>query len=87
LISAWTKHLEKPEDKERFKNEVLGSKMVLRRLQEILKEVESDLDNTELNTKVYDVPNWDYRQADINGSRRMLRTINKIINLDQQDKK
>ena len=87
MISAWTKHLEKPEEKDRFKNTVQSSKPVLDRLKDMLKEVESDLDSTELNTKVYDIPNWDYRQADINGFRRCLKTINKIITLDQQEKK
>jgi hypothetical protein len=86
MITAWTKHLKTEEEKERFKNSVLGSKTVLRRLQELLDEVEDDLDKTELNTKIYDIPNWDYRQADMNGFRRCLRTIRSIINLDQQEK-
>jgi len=83
MISAWTKHLKTEEEKERFKNSVLGSKLVLKRLQELLKEVEDDLDNVELNTKIYDLPNWDYRQADNNGFRRALKTINKILTIDQ----
>lgn len=83
MISAWTKHLKTEEEKVRFKSSVLGSKIVLERLQEIIKEVEDDLDKTELNTKIYDIPNWDYRQADMNGFRRALKTIDKIITLDQ----
>jgi len=83
MISAWTKHLKTEEEKERFKNSVLGSKLVLTRLQELLKEVEDDLDKVELNTKIYDLPNWDYRQADNNGFRRALKTINKILTIDQ----
>lgn len=86
MISAWTRHLKNEEEKERFKNTVLGSKEVLDRLQELLNEIEGELTNTELSTKVYAVPNWDYMQADINGSRRILRTVSKIINLDQKDK-
>lgn len=85
MITAWTKHLKTEEEKERFRNSVLGSKQVLKRLQEILKEVEGDLDNSELNTKIYDIPNWSYRQADMNGFRRCLKTIQKIITLDQKD--
>jgi hypothetical protein len=84
MISAWTKHCKSTEEKERFQNEVLGSKQVLKRLQELLNEVEGDLDSTELNTKIYDIPNWDYRQADMNGFRRALKTVSKIINLDQE---
>lgn len=84
MISAWTRHLHTEQEKELFKNQVLGSKLVLRRLQELLKEIEDDLDKTELNTKIYDIPNWDYRQADTNGSRRTLRTVRKLLDFDQE---
>lgn len=82
MISAWTKHL-KEEDKDRFRNSVLGSKVVLDRLQDILNEMKEDADSIELNTKIYDIPNWDYRQADTNGFKRALKLVSKIINLDQ----
>jgi len=82
MISAWTKHLKTEDEKARFKNSVLGSKIVLERLQQLIKEVEDDLDKTELNTKIYDIPNWDYRQADMNGFRRALKTIQTIITVD-----
>lgn len=83
MISAWTKNLKTEEEKERFRNSVLGSKVVLTRLQELIKEVEDDVTKTELNTEIYNIPNWDYRQADMNGFRRALKTVSKIINLDQ----
>ena len=82
MISAWTKHLS-GEDAQRFKNEVLGSKQVLRRLQTLLNEMKEDAEAVELNTKIYDIPNWDYRQADTNGFKRALKLVEKIINLDQ----
>lgn len=82
MISAWTKHLKTEDEKTRFKNEVLGSKRVLHRLQELIKEIEDDLDKTELNTKIYDIPNWDYRQADMNGFRRALKAIKTITTVD-----
>lgn len=85
MISAWTKHLS-DEEKERFKNEVLGSKRVLNRLQALLNEMKEDVDQLELNTKIYDIPNWDYRQADTNGYKRCLKQISRIINLDQENK-
>ena len=84
MISAWTKHLKTEEEKAKFKNTVLGSKLVLNRLQDIVNEIEQDLDNTELNTKIYDIPNWDYRQADMNGFRRAIKTIKKIITIEPQ---
>jgi len=49
--------------------------------------MKEDADNTELNTKVYDIPNWAYRQADTNGFKRALKLVSKVINLDQQDNK
>jgi hypothetical protein len=84
MISAWTSNLKTEEEKEAFRKEVLGSRRVLKRLQELMKIEEDGLDQAELNTKIYDIPNWDYRQADMNGCRRMIRTVNKLINLDQE---
>ncbi len=86
MISAWTRHLKTEEEKERFKQAVLGSKTVLTRLQELMNEMKDDAERTELDTRIYDIPNWDYRQADMNGYRRCLKQITKIINLDQKDK-
>jgi len=83
MISAWTKHLKTEDEKTNFKNQVLGSKQVLKRLQELLIEIEDDLNKTELDTRIYDIPNWDYRQADMNGSRRILRTVRNLITIDQ----
>lgn len=86
MISAWTKHL-KEEDKDNFKKQVLSSKAVLGRLGVLLQELEGDLIQTELDTRIYDIPNWDYRQAHTNGFRDCLRKINKLINLDQKETK
>ena len=83
MITAWTKHISDDKQKEQFKREILGSKTVLRRLQALLDEMKEDADSLELNTKIYDIPNWDYRQADMNGYKRCLKQISKIINLDQ----
>lgn len=84
MISAWTKHISDEEEKVRFKQSVLGSKTVLNRLQTLLNEMKEDVDGLELNPKIYDIPNWDYRQADMNGYRRCLKQISKLINLDQE---
>lgn len=84
MISAWTKHLPK-EEQEQFKNEVLGSKTVLKRLQVLLKELEDDLNSKETNVKTYDLPNWDYRQAHLNGFRDCLNKLNLILTLDPKE--
>jgi len=87
MISAWTKHLKTEEEKERFKSSVLGSKTVLLRLQELINEMKEDTERLELDTRIYDLPNWDYRNADTNGYKRCLRQISKLINLDQEGNK
>lgn len=84
MISAWTKHL-KDEEKQRFKNSILGSKEVLDRLSQLIDELKQEADTIELDPKIYGLPNWDYRQADLNGYKRALKTITKIITLDQKD--
>jgi hypothetical protein len=86
MISAWTKNLKDPKDIERFKNSLLGSKIVLRRLMELLNEVGTDQDRIERDKRVYESPNWAYKQAHLNGFRDCLETIKKIIDLDQEDK-
>jgi hypothetical protein len=82
MISAWTKHLTTPEEKQEFKNIFKGSKPVLERLDELINEIELDTDSLELNPKVYDIPNWSYRQADLNGYRRALKQIKRLISAD-----
>lgn len=85
MISAWTKHLQDEEEKKRFQSAVQGSKIVLNRLQALMNEMKDDAETIELNTKIYDIPNWDYRQADMNGYKRCLKQISKIINLDPKE--
>jgi exonuclease VII small subunit len=86
MISAWTKHLKTDEEKVRFKNSVNASKATLERLQEILKEMESDQDRIERDVRIYDTPGWDYRIAHLNGFRDAINKVSKIITLDQGDK-
>lgn len=83
MISAWTDNLKTEEEKIQFRNQILGAKPVLKRLQEMIKQEEDALERTELNSKIYDLPNWDYRQADINGCRRFARTVKTLITIDQ----
>lgn len=86
MISAWTKHLSEPEEKERFKSAVLGSKIVLNRLTALLDEMEEDLNRSELSAKNYDTPNWAPKQAHVNGQKAQIRTIKFLLNLEQEIK-
>jgi hypothetical protein len=82
----WTKNIKDEEEKERFVQNVLHSKLIFRRMKEILKEYEEDLDSKETNLKTYEVPNWAHRQAHCNGYRQALRQIDKLITLDPKEK-
>lgn len=84
MYTMWTRHLSDPKEKEVFERKVQGSKEVLERLMTLLNEQERDLNQTETNLKIYDLPNWDYRQAHNNGFRQCLNIQKKLINLDQQ---
>lgn len=79
MLEAWTRHLKTEEEKERFKNIYSGSKQVLERLSDLLDQIDNDDDDLETNPKVYDIPNWPYRQADLNGHRRAIKQIKKLI--------
>jgi hypothetical protein len=83
MISAWTKHLKDEAEKERFKNSLLGSKTVLNRLKDLIKEMAEDQDQIERDKRIYESPNWAYKQAHLNGFRDCLEKVNKIITLDQ----
>jgi hypothetical protein len=85
MISAWTKHITDPSEKERFQNTILGSKSVLQRLQVLMNEMKEDVDTQELSIKIYDNPNWDHKQAHLNGFKEAIKKINRIINLDQKE--
>lgn len=87
MISAWTKNLQTVEEVDRFTSSVIGSKVVLDRLKEILLEMQTDADTMERNAKIYEIPNWDYRQAHFNGFRDCLNKIKLIITLDPKDVK
>lgn len=85
MITAWTKHIKDPEEKQRFESSIIHAKHILDRQLTILDEMEADTTDLELNPKVYDIPNWDYRAADLNGYKRALRHVKKLITLDQKD--
>lgn len=85
MITKWTDNLKTAEEKEQFKNFVMGSKPVLDRLNQLLKSMDEEQDGIERNTKMYDLPNWDYRQAHLNGFRDCLHKVLLITTLDQQE--
>jgi len=85
MITAWTKHIKDEQEKEKFRKSLTNSRWILDHLKTILTEMESDLDKAELNPKMYELPNWDYRQAHNNGARQYLRIIKNLISLDPKE--
>lgn len=85
MFSRWSQHLKTDFEKEQFRSEVQGSKVVLQRQAQILQELEQEIDRVETNPKTYEIPNWDYRQAHNNGFRQCLNIIQKLIDLDQKE--
>lgn len=87
MFTKWTEHLKDPQEQEQFRNRLRAAKPILERLSEVLKQEQENTARSELNPKVYDIANWAYLQADMNGYKRAIAFIHKLIDLDQQDQK
>lgn len=85
MITQWTKHCKTDSEKSQFENSVRSSRWLLDHLDSLLKEMDDLHEKGEMSPKAYDLPNWDYRQADSNGYRRCLKQISKLINLDLKE--
>ncbi len=86
MITAWTKHLKTDEEKEKFTKSLKASRYILNRLQQLLDEEKIGLESAEISPKIYETPNWDYKQAHTNGFKAALRMVSKLITLDQEKK-
>lgn len=85
MLPNWTNHLKDAEEKTRFKTYIYSSRGVLDRLKQIVSDMETELDNKELNPDSYDSPSWAARQADNNGYRRCLRRFQQLLTLDPKE--
>lgn len=84
MYTRWTSHLRTEEEKESFRKEIYSAKRVLERLAQIINEDEEMLDRSEQDQRIYEVPNWDYRQAHKNGNRQYMQAVRLLTDLDQQ---
>lgn len=84
MMTLWTNHLKTSEEKENFNNSVIGSRPVLDRLSQILRQEDGEITRTELSVDAYDNPNWSHKQAFKNGQRSVYRKLQLLLNLDQQ---
>jgi hypothetical protein len=81
---AWTKHCKSVEEKEQYTNSLMRAKWVLDDLSKLVDSNYAASEVAETSVKAYDNPNWQYRQADMNGYKRALRDFKNLINLDQE---
>ena len=84
MYTRWTDHLRTEEEKEAFRKKIYSAKEILDRLKDILEDDLMALDRSEMDQRIYQVPNWDYLQAHKNGNRQSYTVIHKLVNLDQQ---
>lgn len=81
----WTRHLSDPKEKDSFEKAIWGSKRVLNRLRSIIAEYLDNQSKSERSLKDFEEPNWAYKQAYRNGYVAALKTLDKLVDLDQQE--
>lgn len=86
MIPNWTNHLKEPEEKERFRKYIYGSKAILERQSQIIDDELNQLDQLETDKDQYNCPSWAALQADRNGFRRAMKLVKKLNTLDQKEK-
>lgn len=86
-VTAWTKHCKTPEEKTQYLESLRRAEWLLSHIKQLINENAASFENTESSTKIYDNPNWSFRQAHANGYRQALRDFNKLLTLDPQDNK
>lgn len=78
MKTAWLKTAKTAEAKKERQALIQAAKPALKILKEILEFELHNLEANELKPEMYDVSNWAYQQADINGAKR---TYRKVIDL------
>jgi hypothetical protein len=85
LDIKWTSHLKSEEEQKKFREYVLSSVGVLKRLETILKEKE--VSREVFTEEDYKNPSWAYMQADRNGYVRALKEVTALLKgVDQYDR-
>lgn len=85
MNTIWTKNLKTEEEKQQFQNTLLGSRLVLERLSDILKEKAESLDRSSLTLSSFDNPNWASKEAYKNGYASCIHNLLQLINLDHKE--
>jgi hypothetical protein len=75
----WTKHLKSEAEKEQFTKTLLGSRIALDRLQQILEEELKTLENQESSLSDYSDASWSHKQAHRNGERAFAKKVFELL--------
>lgn len=84
MKTAWTQGLNS-EDSAQLVKQLKSSTGVLDRIIEIMDRDERAILAQESKSSIYDLPNWEYRQADANGYRRCLREYKQLLTIDPKE--
>jgi hypothetical protein len=78
-LDAWTAHIKDPKERDKFAEYIRNSTDLLERLTKI---IDMKLAIAKRSTKVdYESPGWAYRQADQNGTIRVLEDLRKLTKI------
>lgn len=75
----WTSNLSDPEEKRQFEQSILGSRIVLERLLQILLENEEMAQANECSIKDFEDAAWAYKQAFRNGVRSTSKSLQELL--------
>lgn len=81
MQAQWLGNL-KGEDRDNFKSQILNSKIVLDKLQEIVYNMYTEVRT--VNAIDYDCPSWSHKQAHTNGACETLEKILKLLDFKDQ---
>ena len=82
LNQAWTQGLS-GEETTRMQELVLGTKILLDRLVQILYNMQEKRETSVLDD--YDTPSWSHKQAHLNGEAAMIRKLVDIVEVKERD--
>lgn len=79
----WTAHLRTPEEREKFKQQILSHAAVLQRLDKIIEEKIRSAEREMYSEEAYNIGDWAYKQADNLGKIRALRHLRTFTNMKE----
>ncbi len=78
----WTANIANKDTKESFEDLLRNSTKILDRLVQMCEERERSLDRIDFSLSSYDNPNWENKQAHINGRRAELQALKQLITIN-----